>query len=127
MGRKVKLRLASRIGYVDLVHEVAEDLARSARFPKPEALNVGLAVREAFINAIKHGNQMDEGKRVVIEFELNGERFRVRERPQAGCDPRVDERAGDDGDHAPRHARCPVHRLHDHSLAIAPGVSETRW
>jgi len=87
VGRKVKLRLASRIGYVDLVHEVAEDLARSARFPKPEALNVGLAVREAFINAIKHGNQMDEGKRVVIEFELNGERFRVRVRDEgAGFD-----------------------------------------
>lgn len=82
MGRKVKLKLLSRIGYVDLVHEVAEDLARDARFPKPAALNIGLAVREAFINAIKHGNQMDAAKRVEVEFEQTGDRFQVRVRDE---------------------------------------------
>ncbi len=77
MGRRVKLRLLSRIAYVDLVHEVAEDLARDAGFPKPAALNIGLAVREAFINAIKHGNRMDAVKKVEIEFERNSELFRI--------------------------------------------------
>jgi serine/threonine-protein kinase RsbW len=82
VGRKVKLRLTSRIGYVDLVHEVAEDLARGARFPKPAALNIGLAVREAFINAIKHGNGMDASKAVEIEFEENAGAFRIRVRDE---------------------------------------------
>ena len=82
VGRKVKLKLLSRIAYVDLVHEVAEALARDARFPKPEALNIGLAVREAFINAIKHGNRMDAAKRVEVEFEQNGDAFRVRVRDE---------------------------------------------
>jgi serine/threonine-protein kinase RsbW len=72
---------------VDLVHEMAEDLARGARFNKDDALNIGLAVREAVINAIKHGNRMDESKTVEVEFEQAEDRFRVRVRDQgAGFD-----------------------------------------
>jgi serine/threonine-protein kinase RsbW len=82
VGRRVKLKLGSRIAYVDLVHEVAEDLARDAHFTKDEALNIGLAVREAVINAIKHGNRMDAAKSVTIEFEANKDRFRVRVRDE---------------------------------------------
>ncbi len=82
MGRKVKLKLGSRIAYVDLVHEVAEGLARDARFPKSDALNIGLAVREAVINAIKHGNGMDAAKTVEVEFEQTDDGFRVRVRDQ---------------------------------------------
>lgn len=82
MGRKVTLKLRSRVGYVDLVHEIAEDLARGACFPKPAALNIGLAVREAFINAIKHGNNMNASKMVEVQFEQNAEHFRIRVRDQ---------------------------------------------
>jgi serine/threonine-protein kinase RsbW len=82
VGRKVKLKLLSRIAYVDLVHEVAEALARDARFPKPEALNIGLAVREAFINAIKHGNRMDAAKFVEVQFQETADRFIVRIRDE---------------------------------------------
>ena len=77
MGNRVRIRLNSRIIYVDLVHEMTEDLARRARFKKPAALDLALAVREAFINAVKHGNRMDESKRVEVEFERNETRFRV--------------------------------------------------
>lgn len=78
MGRHIKLRLESRIGYVDLVHELAEGLARSAGFSKSSALNVGLAVREAVINAIKHGNGMDPRKPIEVSFEQEDDLFRVR-------------------------------------------------
>lgn len=90
LSRTVKLRLESRIGYVDLVHEMAEHLARLARFTRSDALNIGLAVREAFINAIKHGNHLDESKTVEIIFRQSKDRFRVRVRDQG---------AGFDGSH----------------------------
>ncbi len=77
MGNRVKLKLSSRITYVDLVHEMTEDLARRARFPKSAALDIALAVREAFINAVKHGNGMDDAKHVEVEFEKNASRFRI--------------------------------------------------
>jgi serine/threonine-protein kinase RsbW len=70
VGNRVRIRLNSRIVYVDLVHEMTEDLARRARFKKPAAL-------EAYINAVKHGNRMDESKSVEVEFERNESRFRV--------------------------------------------------
>ncbi|HEU4402894.1 MAG TPA: ATP-binding protein [Candidatus Polarisedimenticolia bacterium] len=82
MGRRVKLKLSSRVAYVDLLHEVAEDLAREARFTRNAALNIGLAVREAVINAIKHGNRLDAGKMVEVEFEANENRFLVRVRDE---------------------------------------------
>lgn len=82
MGNKIKLALGSRINYVDLVHEMAEDLARGSHFPKAAALDVALAVREAFINAVKHGNDNDAAKKVEVEFETNASRFIVRVRDE---------------------------------------------
>ena len=82
VGRQIKLRLESRIGYVDLVHELAEGLARRAGFSKSSALNIGLAVREAAINAIKHGNGMDVKKPIEVSFEERGDLFRIRVRDQ---------------------------------------------
>jgi len=98
VGQTVKLKLSSRITYVDLVHQMTEDLARRAHFPKPAALDLALAVREAFINAVKHGNAMDEGKSVEVEFERNASRFLVAIRdegngfdPSQTADPRTNE------------------------------------
>ena len=98
MGRKIKLKLGSRVGYVDLVHQMTEDLARGALFPKPSALDLALAVREAFINAVKHGNRMDVRKKVEVVFESNGRQFSVRVRDQGAgfdwdhtSDPRAEE------------------------------------
>jgi serine/threonine-protein kinase RsbW len=95
---RVKLRLWSRIAYVDLVHEVAETLAREARFTRNAARNIGLAVREAVINAIKHGNGMDAAKAVEVAFERDGDVFRIRVRDEGQgfdwdhpADPRAEE------------------------------------
>ncbi len=63
-----------------MVHELAEGLARGAGFSKSSALNVGLAVREAVINAIKHGNGMDASKPIEVSFEQVRDLFRVRVR-----------------------------------------------
>ena len=88
MGNRVTIELNSRISYVDLLHEMTEDLARRAHFAKPVALDLALAVREAFINAVKHGNGMDEAKQVEVEFERNASRFLVSIRDEgSGFDP----------------------------------------
>ncbi len=39
---------------------------------------IKLAVEEALVNAIKHGNQMDPDKRVHVNFQITTERFDVR-------------------------------------------------
>jgi len=67
-------------------------------FDGDEVLNLGLAVREAAINAIKHGNKMDPMKKlsVVFEFDEDGLSIAVRDKgkgfdPNAVVDPTLPE------------------------------------
>src|SRR2546426_12207570 len=69
VSRHVKLRLESRIGYVDLVHEMAEGMARGMGFEKGTALNIGRAEREAVINATKHGNGMAAAQTIDVSID----------------------------------------------------------
>lgn len=53
----IRLELSSEIKLIDLVHSATEKMAEFAGLDEDEALNVGLAVREAVINAMLHGNR----------------------------------------------------------------------
>jgi len=59
------------------VQEAIEAVVKSA-FAEHEAFAVKMAVEEALVNAIKHGNQMDPGKSVRVTYALGAERFDVR-------------------------------------------------
>jgi len=63
-----KLVIPSEIRLIDLVHVTSEKLAEVLGFDADEALNVGLAVREAVINAMLHGNKQDPELRVTISM-----------------------------------------------------------
>ena len=47
-------------------------------FPEHEIFSIKMAVEEALVNAIKHGNQMDPGKSVRVAWTVAAERFDVR-------------------------------------------------
>jgi serine/threonine-protein kinase RsbW len=47
-------------------------------FAEHEAFAVKMAVEEALVNAIKHGNQLDPAKTVTVTWVLHAERFEVR-------------------------------------------------
>ncbi len=47
-------------------------------FEEHDAFAIKMAFEEALVNAIKHGNQMDPGKTVTVDYALNPERFEVR-------------------------------------------------
>ncbi len=59
------------------VQEEIEKLVRTA-FEEHEAFAIKMAVEEALVNAIKHGNQMDVDKSVRGDYILGAERFEVR-------------------------------------------------
>jgi serine/threonine-protein kinase RsbW len=93
----VRLVIPSEIRLVDLVHSAAEKMAEVAGFDADEGLNVGLAVREAVINAMVHGNKLDPGLTVDLTFTADGEGFEARVRdcgegfdPEATPDPTTD-------------------------------------
>ena len=54
---------------MDVVHAASESMAAVAGFEEDDALNVGIAVREAVINAIVHGNKLDASRKVEVSLE----------------------------------------------------------
>jgi serine/threonine-protein kinase RsbW len=97
-GTTVKLVLASDIKLVDLAHTASEKMAELAGFDAEEALNIGLAVREAVINAIIHGNNQDPGLEVDVTITVGPEGLeaKVRDRgvgfdPDSTPDPTADD------------------------------------
>jgi len=71
----VKLVIPSEIRLIDLVHVASEKLAEVLGFDPDDALNVGLAVREAVINAILHGNKKNPELNVTISMAAEGGRL----------------------------------------------------
>jgi serine/threonine-protein kinase RsbW len=53
---------------LDFVQVVSDHIGRMAGLDEDSLHWVSVAVRECVVNAIKHGNQNDESKRVVVEF-----------------------------------------------------------
>jgi serine/threonine-protein kinase RsbW len=53
-----------------------EQLGRQ-RWPERDVFSIRLAVEEALVNAIKHGNQFDTSKRVYVTCSLSPARLRV--------------------------------------------------
>ena len=53
---------------LDLVQLVSDHVGQLAGLDEDAIHWVGVAVRESVINAIKHGNRLDEAKQVTIEF-----------------------------------------------------------
>ena len=71
----LKLVLSSEVRLIDLIHMAAEKVAQMAGFDEDDALNVGLAVREAAINAIIHGNGSDPSLEVHITLTADDDGF----------------------------------------------------
>jgi serine/threonine-protein kinase RsbW len=60
------------------VQEDIERALKSHQFEEREIFSIKLALEEALVNAIKHGNQMDRSKKVHIHYRINIERFEIR-------------------------------------------------
>lgn len=64
----VRLEFGSAFDMLDFVQVVSDSIGRMAGLDEDQLHWVSVAVRESVINAIKHGNEGDESKRVVVEF-----------------------------------------------------------
>lgn len=72
--RQAYLAVSSRFENIELVSAVVEDLLQRLELGEDARHWIGLAVREALANAIRHGNLADPEKQVEVEVALeNGE------------------------------------------------------
>lgn len=67
-SRTLRLEFSSLFEMVDFVQVVSDHMGREIGLDEDAMHWVGVATRECVINAIKHGNQNDPSKRVVVEF-----------------------------------------------------------
>lgn len=67
-GSSVTLDFRSSLDMLELVQAVSDHIGRIARLDEESLHWMGVAVRECVINAIRHGNQNDDSKRVHLEF-----------------------------------------------------------
>ncbi len=65
---KITITIPSRVENLDVVQNVAQESARLAGFSEDDQLDIGLAVREGAINAMKHGHKLDPSLDVAVEF-----------------------------------------------------------
>ena len=66
------------------VQEEIETQLQARRASEQEVFSVRLALEEALVNAIKHGNQMDRTKQVHISYRFLPDRFEIRITDEGG-------------------------------------------
>jgi serine/threonine-protein kinase RsbW len=70
-GRR-SFELSSTMESVCEIEAVAEKMAEEAGLDDDERFRVTMAVREAAVNAVLHGNEYDPGRKIAVGFENTG-------------------------------------------------------
>src|SRR5215831_6204029 len=65
---RVSYTLDSTLETVNSAEATASQMAADAGFPDEDVMKIAMAVREAAVNAVLHGNAYDPGKKVKMDF-----------------------------------------------------------
>ncbi len=74
--------IASDTAEAQRVQEQIVDELKAVAFGEHDIFGIRLALEEALVNAMKHGNQLDPGKKVRIAWRVENEIFYVRIRDE---------------------------------------------
>jgi serine/threonine-protein kinase RsbW len=86
--QRVSYTLDSTLETVDSAEQAATRIAAENGFDEDEVMQIAMAVREAAVNAVLHGNAYDPGKKVTLDFERTAGDLVITIRDQgAGLDP----------------------------------------
>lgn len=86
--RELHLTIGSRFENIELVQMTVDEVLRERGVAEDLRHWIGLAVREAVANAIKHGNRLDPGKRVDVVMDVEDDRVEIRVADEGeGFDP----------------------------------------
>jgi serine/threonine-protein kinase RsbW len=69
---RVSYTLESTLETVNSAEATASEMATEAGFADEDVMKIAMAVREAAVNAVLHGNAYDPGKKVTLNFERTG-------------------------------------------------------
>jgi serine/threonine-protein kinase RsbW len=85
---RVSYTLDSTLETVDSAEQTASRIATESGFDEDVVMQISMAVREAAVNAVLHGNAYDPDKKVKLDFERTGNDLVITIRDQGkGLDP----------------------------------------
>jgi serine/threonine-protein kinase RsbW len=85
---RVSYTFESTLASVNKAEQAAAEVAAKSGFDEDDCGRIAMAVREATVNAILHGNRYDPSKRVTVSFESTPEALTVAVRDEgAGLNP----------------------------------------
>ena len=85
---RVSYTLESTLASVNKAEQAAAEVAAKSGFDPDESGRIAMAVREATVNAVLHGNHYDSAKRVTVSFETTADALTVAVRDEGpGLDP----------------------------------------
>ena len=87
---QVRISIGSRFEHIDLIQVVVDDALERLGLDDDSRHWVGIAIREAVANAIKHGNRQDPDKQVEVELAIADSEAIIRVVDQGeGFDPQA--------------------------------------
>jgi serine/threonine-protein kinase RsbW len=85
---RVSFTLESTLDSVNKIEQTAEQCAQRAGFDEETIPHIAMAVREAAVNAVLHGNAYDTNKHILASFETTSDALIIRIADQGpGLDP----------------------------------------
>jgi serine/threonine-protein kinase RsbW len=100
----IELRLPSRLGYEKVAMNTAASVARLMGFSEERVEDLKTAVAEACINAMEHGNKLDDSLSVGVILSMDANSLEVKvtdngEGPQSKTDvPDIDKKMQEEED-----------------------------
>lgn len=84
----IRLRVGSRYENIELVQAVLDEALEPLEVDEESSYWMGIALREAVTNAIKHGNALDAEKKVEVALEVSADGIEITvEDEGSGFDP----------------------------------------
>lgn len=80
--KRIAVTLETLLDSVDLAEDITLRIAEAAGFDEDNRYRIGMAVREAMINAVEYGNQHSRGKKVFLQLELEPDKLVIHVRDQ---------------------------------------------
>ena len=81
-AKQVSYTFDSTLETVNNAEQQAGRVAAEAGFNEDDVMSISMAVREAAVNAVLHGNAYDPSKKVTLAFEHNGKNLTILVRDQ---------------------------------------------
>lgn len=94
----IRLRVGSRYENIELVQAVLDEVLEPLEIDEESSYWMGIALREALTNAMKHGNKLNAEKRVEVGLEVSADAIDIVVQDEgSGFDPAAveDPRAPD--------------------------------